>query len=704
MALMSRGNAPQQPIDAESADSSYLPDSTSTAEDEDFYALTDWIESKYNKSDTWRQQDEDRWLKAYRNYRGLYGPDVRFTSEEKSQAFIKVTKTKVLAAYAQIVDVLFAGSKFPIAIETPNFPIGAEDSVYFDPKEVQAPKKSSRKSTIARPELNERLGIYKTTLERVEEDALKQGPGLTTTAFTFEPAKDTARRMEKMIHDQLDESNASTHLRNTVFDMALFGTGILKGPFAYDREYPKWDENGEYAPEFRTIPKIETVSIWNFYPDPDAKSMEEAEYVIERHRMSRSQMRGLKNRPFFREDAIESAIDKGVNYTQKYWEEALEDQQTTYQINRYEVLEYWGVMDKELAELADLDIPTELRDKDQLQVNAWICNGEVLRLVLNPFTPSRIPYHAVPYEVNPYSFFGVGLAENMEDTQEIMNGFMRMAVDNAALSSNLLIEIDETNLVPGQSLDVYPGKVFRRQAGAPGQAIFGTKFPNVTNECLMMFDKARQLTDEATGMPSYAHGISGVMGVGRTASGMSMLMGAAAQNIKAIVRNVDDYLLGPLAKALFAFNMQFNFDKEFTEGAFEISAKGTESLMRNEVRSQRLLQFMQMTANPLMTPFVKYDYILRELAASMDLDEDKILNDPREAAIQATMMANIVAMMPQQQPQQPAGGVQGGPMAPEAAVPPVPQEAGFTGGGGGSPQAAAANVQAAAAGPQGLPI
>jgi len=706
MALMSKGDAPQQPIDAESADSSYLPNST----DEDFYALTDWIESKYNKSDTWRQQDEERWLKAYRNYRGLYGPDVRFTSEEKSQAFIKVTKTKVLAAYAQIVDVLFAGSKFPIAIETPNFPVGAEDSVYFDPKEVQAPKKSARKSTITRPELNERLGIYKTTLERVEGDALKQGPGLTPTSFMFEPAKDTARRMEKMIHDQLDESNASTHLRNTVFDMALFGTGILKGPFAYDREYPKWNEDGEYTPEFKTIPKIETVSIWNFYPDPDAKSVEEAEYVIERHRMSRSQMRGLKNRPFFREDAIEDAIDKGVNYTQKYWEEALEDQQTTYQINRYEVLEYWGVMDKELAELADLDIPAELSDKDQLQVNAWICNGEVLRLVLNPFTPSRIPYHAVPYEVNPYSFFGVGLAENMEDTQEIMNGFMRMAVDNAALSSNLLIEIDETNLVPGQSLDVYPGKIFRRQAGAPGQAIFGTKFPNVTNECLMMFDKARQLTDEATGMPSYAHGIGGVMGVGRTASGMSMLMGAAAQNIKAIVRNVDDYLLGPLAKALFAFNMQFNFDKEFAEGAFEISAKGTESLMRNEVRSQRLLQFMQMTANPLMTPFVKYDYILRELAASMDLDEEKILNDPREAAIQATMMAKIVAMMPQQQPQQPqqpqqaAGGVQGGPMAPEAAVPPVPQEAGFTGGGGGSPQAAAANVQAAAAGPQGLPV
>jgi hypothetical protein len=158
----------------------------------------------------------------------------------------------------------------------------------------------------------------------------------------------------------------------------------------------------------------------------------------------------------------------------------------------------------------------------------------------------------------------------MEDTQLLMNGFMRMAVDNGALSGNLLIEIDETNLVPGQDLSVYPGKVFRRQAGAPGQAIFGTKFPNVSNELLMMFDKARQLSDESTGIPSYSHGSTGIMGVGRTASGMSMLMGAAAQNIKAVVRNIDDYLLAPLGKALFAFNMQFNFDKEFTNGDLEV--------------------------------------------------------------------------------------------------------------------------------------
>ena len=102
--------------------------------------------------------------------------------------------------------------------------------------------------------------------------------------------------------------------------------------------------------------------------------------------------------------------------------------------------------------------------------------------------------------------------------------------------------------------------------------------------------------------------------------------------------------------------------------------------MRNEVRSQRLLQFMQMTANPQMAPFVKYDFILRELASSMDLDEEKILNDPREAAIQQKMMAEIQAMMPQP-PQAPTAPVPEGAATPQA---PTPDTQGFTGGGGGA--------------------
>jgi hypothetical protein len=644
-----------------------------------------YIKSQYERAKDARLSDEDRWLDAYRNYRGVYSSEVQFTETEKSKAFIKVTKTKVLAAYAQVVDVLFAGSKFPIGIEARKFPNNVEDTVSYNPNRLTEKKVKDQTNldykiplNISRPDIAKDLGVYEDKLTPIA-DELEVDTSNIQGSMVFEPAKVAAQRMEKLMHDQLDESEAPKHLRSVAFETCLFGTGVMKGPFAQSKEYPRWNEDGEYDPIMETIPKMEYVSIWDFYPDPDARNMSEAEFTIQRHRLNRSQLRNLKKRPHFREDSIELAIEYGADYYRSYWEDALEEDSVSEQMDRFEVLEYWGVLDNELAEEADLELPDELAEQDQVQVNIWVCNGQILRLVLNPFTPSRIPYLSVPYELNPYSFFGIGVAENMTDTQLLMNGFMRMAVDNGALSGNLLIEVDETNLVPGQDLQVYPGKVFRRQAGAPGQAIFGTKFPNVSQELLMMFDKSRQLADEATGIPSYSHGSGAVGGVGRTASGMSMLMGAAAQNIKAVVRNIDDYLLGPLGKSLFAFNMQFNFDKEFT-GDLDVKARGTESLMRNEVRSQRLLQFMQMTANPQMAPFVKYDFILRELASSMDLDEDKILNDPREAAIQQKMMAEIQAMMPQQ-PQPPTPPVPEGAGTPQA---PTPDTQGFTGTGGGA--------------------
>ena len=465
--------------------------------------------------------------------------------------------------------------------------------------------------------------------------------------------------MEKKIHDQLEESNAKKQLRTTAFECALFGTGVMKGPFALDKEYPNWDDDGTYSPVFKTIPQTSSVSIWNFYPDPDANNMDEAEYVIERHKMSRSQMRALKRRPFFRSNSIDTAIDMGESYTKEWWEQVMEDADQETKSERFNVLEFWGYVDIDILEDHEIEIPKELKDQEQLAVNIWICNGQVLRLVMNPFTPAILPYYAVPFEVNPYSLFGIGIAENMDDTQTLMNGFMRMSVDNAALSGNLIIEVDETNLVPGQDMSIYPGKVFRRQGGAPGQSIFGTKFPNVSNENMQMFDKARVLADESTGFPSFAHGQTGVSGVGRTASGISMLMSAANGSIRTVVKNIDDYLLSPLGKAFFSFNMQFDFDPEI-KGDLEVKAEGTQSLMANEVRSQRLMQFLGVVQNPALAPFAKMDYIIREIASSMDLDPDKVANSMTDAAIQAEILKKFQAENPPP-PAPPQGGPQGAP-------------------------------------------
>ena len=361
-----------------------------------------------------------------------------------------------------------------------------------------------------------------------------------------------------------------------------------------------------------------------------------------------------------------------------------EDSNEEYGSDKYEVLEYWGIMDAEYLREAEIDVPEDIDDLDELQINAWICNGKLLRAVINPFTPHRIPYHSFPYERNPYNFFGIGVAENMNDSQKVMNGHARMAIDNLALAGSLVFDVDESALVGGQNMEIYPGKIFRRQAGMPGQAIHGIKFPNTAQENLMMFDKFRQLADEQTGIPSYSHGQTGVQSMTRTASGMSMLLGAASLNIKTVVKNLDDFLLKPLGEAYFQWNMQFMEGKLGIVGDLEVKATGTNSLMQKEVRSQRLTTFLQTVQNPAIAPFVKISKLISELAYSLDLDPEEILNDPEEAAI----MAQIIGM--QQNVGQETGteaqavgehpptmgGVQG--------TPEQPQELGVTGTGGGN--------------------
>ena len=665
-------------------------------------SVVSFVEERFGRSEDARRGDEERWLRAYRNYRGLYGPDVQFTDTEKSRVFVKVTKTKTLAAYGQIIDVLFGNNKFPLTVNPSVLPDGVSEAVHIniDPN-AEAAGEALREAFNDEPakpyligpdtklepgetmaELSKRLGPLKEKLAPVSEKII-EGSGTGPTTVTFHPAMVAAKKMEKKIHDQLSESGAAMHLRSMAFEQALLGTGVMKGPFAVDKEYPNWNEEGEYDPLIKTVPETNHVSVWDFYPDPEASSMEDAEYCVERHKMSRTQLRSLRQRPFFMKDAIEAALKRGPDYVQKYWETHMADDDAQPDSERWEVLEFWGYVDVEHLEENGVSIPREYKDMDELNCNIWVCNGEVIRFVLNPFKPSRIPYYAVPYEHNPYSFFGIGIAENMDDTQTLMNGFMRMAIDNAALSGNLIIEVDETNLVPGQDMALYPGKVFRRQGGAPGQAIFGTKFPNVAQENMQLFDKARVLADESTGFPSFAHGQTGVSGVGRTASGISMLMSAANGSIRTVVKNVDDYLLRPMGRAFFAFNMQFDFDQDI-RGDLEVQASGTESLMANEVRSQRLMQFLQVAQNPTLAPFAKMDYIIREIAKSMDLDPDKVTNSMQDAAIQAEILKGF------QQPAPPPTGPDGTPMPqgpaqqgqPEAG-PAGAQVADTSGGGGG---------------------
>lgn len=615
------------------------------------------IEERFEASKRNRDGDEKRWLQAYQNYRGLYAKNERFREYEKSRVFVKATKTKVIAAYGQILDVLFGKNKFPLSVRPTSVPEGAAEAVHLssgmEPQQNMAGMAPGLPYDVGfagdgmeLPPGAKFSDLTKGLKKEFAEggDKLKKGYGLSGEP-QLKPAQQAAMRMEKLIHDQIEESNGSVELRGAVFEAALLGTGMVKGPFSFDKVTHKWETDPEtgqrqYVPYVTRVPRIEFVSIWDAFPDTNARDMSEAEWFIQRHRLSRSQLRALKGRPFFDVQKINEVLDLPPDYVREDYELQImsEDSGTYPESTRYQVLEYWGIMDKEMLEQAGVVLSDEFTHLDEVQINAWVCHGKLLRVVLNPFTPKRIPYLAFDYERTPYSFFGVGVAENMSDSQQIMNGHARMAIDNLALAGNLVLDVDENALVSGQNYELYPGKVFKRQSGMPGQAIYPIKFPSTANENMQIFDKFRQIADEATGIPSYAHGQTGVMSTTRTAAGMSMLMGAASLNVKTVVSNIDDFLLKPLGEAMFQWNMSFYEGELEVEGDLEIVAGGAASLMQNELKSQRLTAFGQLLANPAIAPFVKIPAYVRAFVESLELDPDEFINDQDQAAIYAAII------------------------------------------------------------------
>jgi hypothetical protein len=618
---------------------------------EEYHPLVGYIRNRFQQTETSRLYDEKRWLKAYRNYRGLYGPEMAFRSNEKSKVFVKITKTKVLASFGQIIEVLFAQGKFPLGVSPTSVPENIAEKAHLNPKQQQQqqPQQQPDPYGFNGDGANIPPGatvndLMKNLNQEYENLGFEEGPSSTGTP-QIEPARMAAEQMQKLIHDQLEESKAITIMRHIFFEMALLGTGILKGPFTDSKEYNLFstaeDDEGNvqriHATKVKAVPSIEAISCWDFYPDPNATNINDCEYVIQRHSYNKAQFENLGKKPMFNSEAIQECLEMGPNYQTRGFESSLYDKENITNIykNRFEILEYWGTIDKKTADECGLVYDT---NSDVIHINAWVCGNKVLRLIENPFTPVRLPYLVCPYELNPYQFFGIGIPENMEDSQQVMNGHARMAIDNLALAGNLVFDVDETMLVPGQDMKVFPGKIFRRQSGQPGAAIHGLKFPNTAYENLQMFDKFRQLADEATGIPSYSHGATGIQSTTRTAAGMSMLMGAAALSIKTVIKNIDDYLLKPLGESLFHWNMQFNDDSPHIIGDLEIKAQGTASLMQKEVRSQRLMTFMQTASNPALAPFVRWHTCLKEIAKSLDIDPDQLINDPDKAAIYAQIM------------------------------------------------------------------
>jgi len=598
-----------------------------------------------------RKETENEWLKDLRQYQGIYEPEVlarlNAASGSRSKVYVGLTRTKVMAAYSRIIDLLFQHGDVFFSVDPTPIP-------QIDPlKAMQMRQMAMEQIMMASgqdPMMNQDLVAAR--MEELEGEFLE---------LEKEIARNAAESMTVDIKDQLIETNAEMKLKEAFLEACIFGSGAVKaGTVRIDKKqsYSKMlnPETGEQNFGLSVVetvaPDVESVSIFDLYPDPYCTTLDDCDGLFRRHVLTRRQMRDLADLPQFDSDMVKYLlkIHRNGNHTE-------EDHETTRrriagihensESNRFVVMEYWGTVDGYDLEEHGIELEEGSDLSDDYSACVWICDGKVLKVMLNPINGYKIPYHIFPYERSPHQFWGTGVPRMMRDSQGTMNTATRIWLDNMALSSGPMVEVNTDLLAAGEDpTDIHPWRVFLREGGDGSMPAVRWYQPvanaNGLNQIVEIF---RRFADETTSLPSYTHGEQ-TQGLNKTATGMSMLMGAANIALKSTIKNIDDFLIEPMIEALFHFNMEFGTNEK-SKGDLRILARGSTALVQKEVQSQRLLQFLSLVGED-PNGAVKRTQLLRDIAQSMDIDPDEIIKTEEQLALEQQQQQQLLQAQMQQ--------------------------------------------------------
>lgn len=597
-----------------------------------------------------RRLTEERWLRDLRQFKGQYDPEVlALIGPKRSKTFVRKTRVKVKTLDARVEDLLF--------------PSGNDKNWELGPTPVPSVPQEVRARVVG--ELKQMMARQLAAQQQPGQPPVAQRPP-TPTKEEVDKAllvicKESAKKMSKVIDDQLTEVAYKAVCKKAIHSCHLYGTGIVKGPLVERRvrstfvhEGGKWVEKSEtYA-----VPFIDYVPIWRFYPDMGADTLEKCRYVFERHHMTHADLAELAQRKTFDKKKIIDYLRSNPRgaVTFKYIDNQLKliGERVANQGSedgKYEILERWGWLSGEDLKAVGVKVPED-RLYESFFSNVWLLpNGDVIKAVLQPINGVTWPYHIYYLDKDETSIFGDGMASIMRDDQTNVNAAHRLMLDNGAATSGPMIEIATGLLsVMDSDVEIEPWRVFLRNSQNPGTpAVRSIDLPSRLNDLAGIADRFENNADEVSAIPRYMTGENVSSGAAGTSSGMSMLMGAANIMVKDQIGNWDEGITEPFIKALYRWNMQFNPDNSI-KGDFDVKARGTSSLVAREIRAQQLDQFSAMVANPMDAPFIKRDKLLRQRAEAHELS-DVVKTEDEVAAESNNEMAQMQQRMALQQAQ-----------------------------------------------------
>lgn len=591
---------------------------------------------------------EKRWLADIAQYHGNYTDELitELKNARKSTLFINSTRPKTNTMASRLADMLFPTDERNWGIEptpVPELTVEAEDAARAaaETKMQAASSPDDPKAQAAADEAHQRAMLVEARMDE---------------------AKKRARSMEEEIDDHLREGHYAAQARDVIEDGCKLGTGIMKGPVVGDRSRRSWqqqevdDGEGNITSQFVMAdvkdkrPVFWRVDPWNFFPDMDARSIEDAEGVFERHLMNKKQLRRLARNPGFDKDAIRSLLIQGPDKSIPHYIADLRSITGQYHDatrDRFHVWEYHGPLSQEdMRDLAVifgkeelLDDMSENGDIDPLQeieAVAWFCQGQLLKFGLHHLDSGDSIYSVFNLEKDDSSVFGFGVPYIMRDPQKAMASAWRTLMDNAGLSSGPQIVINKNIVEPQNGVwTLEPRKIWIKKQNAPkGEKAFETfNVDSHMEELTALIELCKKNVDEETNLPLIAQGEQGTH-VTKTAHGMSLLMNSVNVVFRRIVKNWDDDLTTPTIRRMYDWLMQFS-PKEHIKGDYEVDARGSSVLLVREMQSANLMVFlMNFAGHAVLGKYLKKEGLpaLRRLVQTMMIPSDDVIKSNEEVA------------------------------------------------------------------------
>lgn len=608
-----------------------------------------------------KMEQESVWERCHQNYRGTQPrPANEQAMKLKSKVTMKITRTKVAAAVARLKEI---GFKFDVK------PTPEPNLIDFSPEQLRAQLQSIT------GRLEDRDLAAQISKEMNADDLIQQVRDL---------ARERCYRMKTRIDDDFVEMRWDAMYDQGLLDDCLYGTMIFMGPLTKDRRPGRWiRKNGvwgflDVGPDVKLYrPELENISPWDFYPSPGAWMVEKLDWAIVRNVMGQREVADLADHPGFDRDEVFAALnDQSGRWVPQPWEHVLftsNNQNTalaTGMPNKFEIRNWWGyIRVKDLKDYGgkiskvrvwnnkSLDWEEqEPNDEDVVIANIWVCGNHVLKAWSTNLKPQRLPFYVIPYERIPKSIWGQGVAWMMEDWQAVMNTVYRAMIDNMAISAMPLGWFDRSRLRADDKGDLFPGKMFEvkdteRLTIPPVQFYFP---PNNVAHMRMIAEIGRANIQESTSLPDLVSGYQTGATHNRTAAGMSMLGGWADTATRSVQKNIDQEGTRPIVRALYFWEMQFSKDDSI-KGDFDVEALGVDSVMADEVLTQRMVQWGgMMQQNPQTAQSVNWKKYGDLTAQKMGIRDEGLMFSQAEVMKQQQAQAEMQNEMAAKQQQQQA--------------------------------------------------